>query len=490
MRRLCIVVSASLVFLIAVNVASFVLADFPEMIRRVPNDANVIMYMDVERLLASPMGIKEDWKGKHSADYSSRPLSVPPAVTKFIRAACLNIEGGQTDWQVAVLEAKSVPALETIAKNEKGNLDTVAGTKAVWSPRGAYAIKLTNNSVGLMFPANRQYLARWIKNKPGDSSAYLVNASRDMTSNGPQLVMALDLEHLVQPDAIRERLKTVEELKTAKVKLDDVAKTLATIRGIKFAVTVKDKATGRITADFDADASVLKDVGKLLLLRALENHGLSMEDAEAWTPSVDKKSFMLEGELSRSGMMRLSALLEFPSLPLDESGRDADKSDAGDPKLYATQNHFKSVTSLLEDLKEKRKDIQNPGHAAGWWETYALRIDRLPTLNVDEEMLSYSSTIAELLRSGAQEGRGAGIRTGVRQANQASAGYGGYGYGYGYGYAGNRYAGARQAQADRNAIVSQETGQAAMTASDIRKQIQDATTAIRRAMTEKYKVQF
>jgi hypothetical protein len=29
-----------------------------------------------------------------------------------------------------------------------------------------------------------------------------------------------------------------------------------------------------------------------------------------------------------------------------------------------------------------------------------------------------------------------------------------------------------------------------MTASDIRKQIQDATTAIRRAMTEKYKVQF
>src|SRR5438876_7634199 len=48
---------------------------------------------------------------------------------------------------------------------------SVAGTKAVWSPRGAYAFKLSNNSLGLMFPANRQYLARWIKEKPGQYSS-------------------------------------------------------------------------------------------------------------------------------------------------------------------------------------------------------------------------------------------------------------------------------------------------------------------------------
>lgn len=94
------------------------------------------------------------------------------------------------------------------------------------------------------------------------------------------------------------------------------------------------------------------------------------------------------------------------------------------------------------------------------------------------------------MRNGAEQFRGAGIRTGVREANQAASGPN-YGYASaGYGYRGDRYAGARQAQADRNAIKAQETGQAAMTGIDIRKQIQDTTSAIKRKMTDKYKVQF
>jgi hypothetical protein len=486
--------AATLVFGTFACGVALVYGDFAEMTRRVPRDANVIMYMDVERLMASPMAAKQDWKGKQAADYHTRPFSVPPAVTRFARAASVNVDTNHAEWQIAILEAKSVPPLETIAKNEKGYVDTVAGTKAVWSPRGAYAIQLPGNSLGLMFPANRQYLSRWIKDKSGQTSSYLTDAARDMTATGPQLVLALDLEDVVQPDAIRDRLNDVEAIKGSKTNIDAIAKTLATIRGVKLAVTVTEKASGKITVDFAADAAVLKNEGKALLLHALQNHGLALEDLDSWTGSVNKNAFVLEGELSRSGLMRLSSLLDFPSLPLDDSGRDAEQVDAGNPMLYATQSHFKGVVALLEDLNEKRKEFQNPGHAAGWWETYAKRVDRLPTVNVDPDMLAYSAEIAELLRTGAEQFRGAGIRTGVREANQAAAGPNyGYGYGYvapGYGYRGDRYAGARQAQADRNAIRAQETGQAAMTGVDIRKQIQDATSAIKRKMTDRYKVQF
>jgi hypothetical protein len=145
------------------------------------------------------------------------------------------------------------------------------------------------------------------------------------------------------------------------------------------------------------------------------------------------------------------------------------------------------VTSLLQDLNEKRKEFTNTGHAAGWWETYATRISRLPTINVDPDMLEYSAAISELMRDLAQQMRASGIRTGVQQANLATNYAGGYG---GYGYYGDRYSGARQQQAERNAIQSRETGQAAMAASDIRKQIQDQTTQIRRTMTDRYKVEF
>jgi len=476
--------------LIAVTLCgwSVALADFPEMVRRVPKDANVIVYMDVDRLMASPLAAKEDWKGKRSADYASRPMAVPPSVTKFVRAASVNLDVDETAWQVVVLEAKSVKPLETIAKNEKGYIDTVAGTKVVWSPRGAYAFKVSDNSVGLMFPANRQNLARWIKEKPGGFSSYLMDASREMTATGPQLVVALDLEDLVQPQIVKERAKQMESLKNAKVNIDDVVKTVLGIKGLKFSVTVKEKATGKITVDFGGDASVLKDVGKPLLLEVLENRGLALEDLDSWKPSVSKNTFAIEGDLSKSGLMRLSSLLEFPSLPLDEAAEP--EPDAKDPKLYATQAHFKSVTALLDDLNVKRKEFTNPGHAAGWWETYATRIDRLPLVNVDDEMQEYSATIADLLRQGAQEFRGAGIRTGVQQANNATNYASGYGYGSGYGYRGDRYSGARQQQSERNAIRARETGQAAMTGTEIRKQIQDTTSAIRRKMTDRYKVQF
>jgi hypothetical protein len=340
-----------------------------------------------------------------------------------------------------------------------------------------------------MFPANRQNLARWIKEKPGQFSSYLLDASNALIATGPQLVVALDLEDLVQPQIVKDRIKQMESLKNAKVNMDDLVKTISGIKGLKFSVTVKDKATGKITVDFAGDAYDLKDVGKPLLLEVLENRGLALEDLDSWKPSVAKKSFILEGDLSKSGLLRLSSLLEFPSLPLDESAEAT--VDAKDPKLYATQAHFNSVTALLNDLNEKRKEFQNPGHAAGWWETYAKRIDRLPVLNVDLDMQEYSATVAELMRQFAQEGRGAGIRTGVQQANLATNYSGGYGNsGYGYGYRGDRYSGARQAQAQKNAIRAQETGKVAMAGTEVRKQIQELTSDIRRKMTERYNVEF
>jgi len=477
-----LITKLSVVVVVCVVVSGWVAArgDFPEMVRRIPKDVNAVMYMDVERLLASPLAVKEDWKGKRAADFANRPMALPPSVTKLVRAASINLDVDETAWQIAVLEGKSFPSLETIAKKEKGHVDTVANTKAVWSPRGAYAYRISNNSVGLMFPANRQFLARWIKEKPGQYSSYLFDASKDVAA-GPQLVMAIDLEDLVQPQLIRERMKQMASLKDSKVNADELARTLISIKGVKFAVAVRDKATGKVTVDFSGDTASLKDVGKPLLLEVLENRGLALEDMDAWKASTTKTSFVLEGDLSTSSLMRLSSLLELPSLPLDESAET--EVDASDPKLYATQNHFKSVVALLNDLNAKKKEFSNPAHAAGWWETYATRISRLSVLNVDEEMQEYSAQVADLMRQVVQEGKGAGIRTGVRQSQDNA-------YSTGYGHGTYDYWGNRDNQARRSAIRSEETGKAATTGTEIRKQIQELTEATRRKMTARYNVEF
>src|SRR5262245_38895307 len=92
---------ASMSFLVTLLTAGWVLGDFPDMMSRVPGDANVLMAMDVERILASPLATKEGWKEKQAADYAARPLTFPPQVTKVIRAGQVDLELHQSKWQVA-----------------------------------------------------------------------------------------------------------------------------------------------------------------------------------------------------------------------------------------------------------------------------------------------------------------------------------------------------------------------------------------------------
>jgi hypothetical protein len=185
----------------------------------------------------------------------------------------------------------------------------------------------------------------------------------------------------------------------------------------------------------------------------------------------------------------VSSVLELPDPPLDDSGRDTETVDAGNPKLYATQNYFKQVQSLLDDLGMKKNEATNFGHMAGWIEQYAKRIDRLPTTNVDEDMQKYSLGLVELLRDAAQRFKQVGISAGGRQSQVwNSGGSGGYDY---YGNrTGARYAATADALAQRRAIRGQEQAAGAQAGTEFRRQIQDETANIRKLMTERYKVNF
>ena len=463
------------------GVARLAFADFPELLRRVPGDANVIVVMDVQRILDSPLGKSEGWREKRAADYAARPLTFPPSVTKLVRAAHFDFDLNESKSQVALLEGTRVPPLETIAKKESGSMDTIANTSAVFSPRGWYAIKVGSSGLGVMFPANRQYLSRWIKEPAGRASTYLTKAAAEVTASGPQLLIALDLDDVVKPQQLEARLKDAESLEKA-TNIGEIAKTVASIQGVRLAVTIKEKAAGSITVDFGRDAAALKDVAKPLLIEAVKNRGLYIDDLESWTASVNGKSVKLSGDLSRSGLMRLSSVMELPDPPLDDSGRDVEKVDAGDPKLYATQNYFKQLQTLLDDLLAMKDKATNFGHMAQYVDQYAKRIDRLPTLNVDEDMQKYSMKLVELLRDAAGGFRGVGIRTGGRQAQT-------YGYG-GYDYYGNRTGYNYDVDNQRRAIKAEEVAAGATAGRQIREQIADETTKVRRLMTDRYKVNF
>lgn len=458
-------------------------AGFPELIRRVPSQSNALMLIDAERLFASPIAQREGWKKKQTTEFAQRPLAVPPQATKVVRGAPLDLQEFTTPWAVTLMEADSAPSLESIAAREKGYVDKIAGFKAAWSPRGAYVVSVAPSAVGVLSPPNRQFLSTWLKQPSGKISDYLLHASQSMAETDAQLLLALDLEDALDPQRITAALARSPAVTAAKGDPQALATVLATLRGVKFEVVFKDKAWGRLMLEFGSDPASLASIAKPLVIEVLDRAGASLDDIQQWPVSQKGNVLSLHGELSASGLLRLGSLFELPSIELDPAEEPvvADK-----PQLYATQNHFKAVGRLLDDLLDQKRDAKTQGQLALWADQYAKRIDRLPLVNVDKDMQNYSAEVAEDLRDIAITLKGAGIRSGVRSANTYDAsGYGGY---YGGNYDG--YYGNRVVDSERRAIRAQERGSSAMSTAQIGNKIRTDTSRIRQSMTERYKVEF
>ncbi len=463
------------------------LAQYERLIDRVPNDANTLVIIDVERLMAAPLAVREKWKEKHLDDFTQGRVFVPPYAQRVVLAGRMDIESMDYAWQLALMDVQKTVSVESVAKKEKGYTDTVAGQKVAWSPRGGYIAKLGTNSAGVLFPANRQYLASWLKGRNGQLSPYLRQVVQRRDKSTAQFIMAMDLEDAVSPEWVRNRIKEFKSLSGTDLVAGDVAALVASIKGVTLEVTIGSQAEGTLTVEFGSDATALGNVAKPAFLEVLSRHGCYIDEFEQWKGAVRGTTFAMSGALGKSGLLRLSSVIELPSLPLDDSGRDQPKVDAGDPKLYASQQHYKSVQALVSDVRQRKGiDVKSLSQLAMWMEQYARRIDKLPVLNVDQDMQDYSAEIANLLRKMAAGYKGAGIRTGARQAQYHS----GVSYTSNYGYASYTVNGSRWIQGERRRVRAEETAQASLSAVEIWQTIDQRSGEIRQDMTKRYNVEF
>ena len=215
----------------------------------------------------------------------------------------------------------------------------------------------------------------------------------------------------------------------------------------------------------------------------------------------------MSGFFTTSGLRRVLAVIESPTTSESASAKPASQPSPGELpaiQLKATQDHFRAVTSMANDLKSDMRSSKNLASTSLWFDKYAKRIERLPILNVDEELLNYSGFVASALRSASGAGRTMGIQSGVRQSQiiSSSAGYGYVGASFGRygaygGYGGtvvapvyNAKAEMRGIGAERRVVRAEETATMATDVHALRAQIIAATADIRRKMTQKYQVEF
>ena len=62
-------------------------AEFKDLLRCIPGEANALLVVDVEKVLKSPMAIREGWPQAQTEAYADKPLVVPPGTTRVVLAA-------------------------------------------------------------------------------------------------------------------------------------------------------------------------------------------------------------------------------------------------------------------------------------------------------------------------------------------------------------------------------------------------------------------
>lgn len=483
---------------------------FEELARRVPDSANAIVLLDVDQAIASPYGKKMQWQNKIESAFMSGLTVVGPGASQTVIAVQLDLDDMEPMWEAAVMRLRHEPDPESAAKLYMGDLEQLGSYTAIELPGGAYAVKYSTNVVGALAPANRQSAARWVRetdaHKGPSLSPYLTEAYKFANDLGTPMIVALDLEDVPSVDEVREALSASELLKDAKVNIDQLAQTVAGIRGVTLGITLADTPFGKLKVDFRDNVPLDPELAKSLLLAALEKRGAMLVELEDWKPAVNGKQVSLEGHLTPSGLRRLSSLFNKPpSMPskqqVEENQQVQKDVDPAQQATYASQTFFKHITDLLDDLKQKPKRSKSHswGQIGVWCKNYADKIDQLSTLNVDPELVEFAETTSTALRtvhstlaSGAANARQGELNTAMS--------YNTYSYGMTYGYSmwggwsgwGGTYSvpNVKAYQHDRTRARTQARLGAATDARTLMANLDIAVADMRHKMTDKYKVQF
>jgi hypothetical protein len=489
---------------------------FQGMRYRVPSDANTLILINAEKMFNAPVADKERWGARRQAAFDAGLIALPPDAREVILAGRTDLEFGKSIWEVALMRLAGERSVTTVAQRFGGTMDNVEGRTAARLPNDAYIVQVSKDLIGSYTPANRQDVSRWLRSTDTVDttkklSPYLEQAFAFATKVGTPIVMAMDVSDTLTESGVTQRLESFKGLKEAGVDTAELAKLITGAQGVTLGISIGDSAVGAIRVDFKSPPTALAKIGKPLLIEVLQRQGAMIDDIHDWTPSVSGNTLTLQGAMSTDGTRRVMSILELPQSLADamQSASSPGADPEGSAKKLANQQYYNSVTTLVEDLREKpkRDHVKTFGQAAMWYDKYARKIDGLPILNVDDELLNYGSNIAELFRSAEMAMKGVGMRASNRRAsnNASSGGYayssGGYRAGYGYNAAGYGDQGytvrlgpgqaSLQAKGRTDAIITrQERSSGAATVQQIWQTIDQETAATRRALTQKYQIEF
>ena len=461
----------AMALLMSIQHADSAAAQFDEVTKWIPDNANMIVLVRNGDIFASEVATQNGWEKAKAKAFEGGASKLPPTLDKFLIASQLDLQFMESVWQVAVFEEKRAMDMVEVSKKTGGSVEMLGTKKAISFPNDSYLVQVDSKTIAAMSPANRQMAARWVinnENSIAKLSDYL-SAAVKFADKKAHIIAAIDFEHAITAEDAMQRVKDSGEV--AETDIEKIAAMVASLRGVTLGVTFNDSVTGALKVDFSDAPGVSAEQAKAILSRALKENGLFIDDLNDWKATLKGNQLLLLGKVSTSGLRQIGMLIEQP-LAADYGYED----EVVDEKTRSIK-YFKSVESLVSELRDKKSKSLKA--YARWFERYARQIDELSVRGVDKEVTEFGQDIADGFRniSGV-------LLTG--EYGRMNAREDSYGYTYNYrGY--RRYYGNYNYGRRSEGRAKMKGG---MNAQEIMRALDSQTAKLRKSLNQKYDMDF
>lgn len=488
----------SLALLVAFQFQSMTRANEPslgDVLQSCPKPANAILHGDVNAIRKLSMGTPLEF-------------DMPAGVDRVKIAAELNFSTLQPSWEIGYAALKAAPSADAIAKRMGGYVDNVNNRPVIWTPNQMYLVPLQNEVLSIVRPADRKFLGQWLKKDRSPSvSDYLKRAAGAQLADVAAMI-AVDLEDLISAEILEQNLAGLKSIAGKDVK--KIARSIAGMHGVTLSVNKGSLSDTVITLEFKEAPTELTPIAKAFFNEVFERRGSAIGDFSKWnqTASSDGKILKFTGEITHEALDDLLGLFTIHRHTNGNNAAAGDTADATKPAptqessasviAENSKEYFKKVVQVVHRVRDY--SANNTGERAQWNANMANRIDEMPTLNIDTDLVQFASEVAKSLRTNSASMQLTNIASGA-QAVANDAGSGGdtsavfsgtnvqnLGYGYAsFGYGGNgNYADPNSPM--KYYQVAQAKGNASF--KQMMAQMEQAISDMRRTMTNKYKIQF
>jgi hypothetical protein len=393
----------------------------------IPEDINAVAVVRAAEILKSPRAVGEGWQHAGSENFLGGAFTLPPDCDLFLRATRFR-PGPGDDWSVALLTFSRPVDMKRVAEQEQSSIQLVASKPAVLSRRNCFFAELGPQLLGVVSPAHRQDLARWIERGQRKHDATL-NRYLDevLLGQSAAITLAIDLTEMFDPGRLKARLPSMGAMIGKQQDVDVVIGRIMAVRGLRLDIYFDEQSTAALTVDFASPVGSDAPLMKSILLEALGDLGVGLDSFQASEPKADASSIRLAARFTDEDLRRVMTLVltPHPAQPSDSlptpppapaAGAVTVKTPASTtarpaPRVSGDNNvkYFKAVDQVLKDLTRANHNAKDYARTATWHDNFANKIDQLSTLAVDPDLVAYGTSVSSKLRSIAASLRGVGI---------------------------------------------------------------------------------